>query len=587
MEKEGSLRDYMERIKALCRKSPKTAPTGFSQTFVGEPSGSSINPYTQTYVQPYVEPLPTPVTASTTTSTTPFSFEPDNAWQTLSVPTAYNATPNTFNPVQLQTMPTPDLTNDEWLNPPTTSPATTLFPSQTQQMLQQPWNSLNPYNPMYGNQPAPLSSCLESMIPINEADRPLLNHFVDNVIPLVFPMSKALQADPGRTREILSSVKTNRSYMHCCLSVSAIHLKTSMGMEDEMDHDIVKHRYEAICQLTRAHKRSTSDSNSSSSSNTQNQLEAMDATLAMIFYNCSVGTSDDYLPDIAWHAHFKGVSNLVKNLHYAPSSLNVSLIAWIDILGATMLGETPQFAHTYRTKHLRGVSSGLQPLMGCDDRIMYLISEIACLESLKNEGQLDHLSIYNHVNALSAQLDWTEPPSQTLEGQGPDGIDSLVQTVTSLFRAAARIYLYSLLATFNPYDQSITTLVASVTESLAYLPAGSHGLDRALVWPLFIAGAHSVPASLFRRIMADRVAALGYLGDFGSFGRMYRVLKAVWRAADSAPSSPAETVAWGDPQAQFQARFQPQAQAQMQPQAPMQPHWRDVMKQNKWEYLLM
>ncbi|KAL4743166.1 fungal-specific transcription factor domain-containing protein [Aspergillus similis] len=601
IEKEGSLRDYMERIKAMCRKSPlKTAAADVNQALLADQSSSrAMNPFAEPYTEPFAEALPNLVTPSATTPITPFNFEfrsDTDMWPTMPIPNAYAAPApapgpasafpvSPVNPMQLQ-MPTPELGSEEWFSP-TQAPTNALFPSQRQQVFQQPVPfPMYPYGPIYNNQPAPLSSCLESMIPINETDRPLLNHFVDNVIPLVFPMSEALSPQtgisPNRIREILHAVKTNRSYMHCCLSVSAIHLKTSMGMEDEMDHDIVKHRYEAICQLTKAHSRGNS-----------NKTEAMDATLAMIFYNCSVGTSDDYLPDIPWHAHFRGVSNLVKTLHTAPSKLNVSLIAWIDILGATMLGETPQFAHTYRTKHLRGVSSGLQSLMGCDDRIMYLISEIACLESLKNEKSLDDLAICHHVSALAAQLDWTEPLDLTLAAPfTPTGAvipEMLIKIVSCLFRLAARIYLYSLQPAFNPYDASIVALVTAVTDTLAYIPAGAHGFDRALVWPLFMAGAHSVPSSLFRKIMAERVTALGYLGDFGSFGRMYRVLKAIWRVADSVPSSPAssnESDSAADPAPDLETGLV-QGHAKEQTQLQPLPHWREVMKQNKWDYLLM
>ncbi|KAL4918912.1 fungal-specific transcription factor domain-containing protein [Aspergillus aurantiobrunneus] len=620
MEKEGSLKDYMEQIKQMCRKSPANATAADTLLLGGAPSSSgNVNPYAEPYMaepyvaEPYVaEPLPTPVTASTTTPMGTFNYdyrtENETMWTAPAMPvsnpysastTAYNPV-NTVNPVNpinqvnpvsainpvsqvspvnppvnpLQAMPTPEVNNDEWLNFSPAPTPTTMFPSQTQQLLKQQHNP-NAYGYGYGSQQqGPLSSCLDSMVPISEADRPLLNHFIDHVIPLVFPMSEPLQTGPGRVREILGLVRTNRSYMHCCLSVSAIHLKTSMGMVDEMDHDIVKHRYEAICELTKALKNCNG-----------NKVEFMDATLAIIFYNCSVGTSDDYLPDIPWHAHFKGVSNVVKMMNSAPSRLNVSLIAWIDILGATMLGETPHFAHTYRTKHLRGVSSGLQPLMGCDDRIMYLISEIACLESLKTEKQLDSLSICQHITALFGQLDWTEPLDATLEvpftNTGEVRPDALIKIITTLFRLGARIYLFSLLPTFNADDPSISSLVTAVTDTLKYIPAGTHGFDRALVWPLFMAGAHSLPTSPFRRVMAERVMALGYLGSFGSFGRMYRVLKAVWRVADSTPSSPASSTSSEDASSSLAL-----TQAMPDP-APELPHWRKVMKENKWDYLLM
>ncbi|KAL5333830.1 fungal-specific transcription factor domain-containing protein [Aspergillus crustosus] len=589
MEKEGSLKDYMARIKSMCRRvparfSPEPETTHPVSAGSSTASSSNVNPYVEPYAEPYVvepytEPLPTPVTASSTTPITPFNYEikanSEVMWPTMPVAEPYSATAptfNTFNPLQPQ-VPTPELANDEWYNPmvtPTT--ATTFYPSQTQQLLQQPYSSVNPYAAGYGaQQPALPSSRIEFMIPINEADRPLLNHFVDSVIPLVFPISEALQSGPGRFHDILTSIKTNRSYMHCCLSVSATHLKTVRRMEDEMDFDIVKHHYEAVCQLSKALDRSSS-----------NKAEIMDASLALIYYHCSVGAADDYLFSIPWQENFTLVSELVKKLHSAPSKLNVSLIAWIDILGSTMLGKTPEFSHTYRTKHLRGVSSDLQTLMGCDDRIMYLISEIACLESLKNEKSIDDITVGHHINLLTAQLDWTEPLDPSLEAPfTPTGVvrpDMLIKIVSTLFRLAARIYLYSLLPTFNPYDPLIANLVTSVTDTLQYIPAGAHGFDRALIWPLFIAGAHSVPSSHFRRTMTERVAALKHLGEIGSFGRMYRVLKAVWRVADSSPSSPTTPTAPGPSFSLEQTQVGTPESL---------PHWRDVMKQNKWDYLLM
>ncbi|KAL4796107.1 fungal-specific transcription factor domain-containing protein [Aspergillus venezuelensis] len=619
-----------------------TIPTPVSATSTSSmtsfiPPQLSITPFS--FEAKADDTIPTPVSATSTSSmtsfippsVTPFNFESNtdnDVWPTsvpIAGPSYSNDAPfeqveetnqndqfnqvnqvthvsqvnqisqiNPMGPVvppimQQQQMTAPVVTTNGWFNHTTAATVTApqpapnmLFPSQTQTLpRQQRMNQMNPYAQGYGRpQPPPLSSQLQSMIPIDESDRPLLNHFVDNVIPVVFPMSSVLDKGPGRFREILNSVKTNKSYMHCCLSVSAIHLKTSMGMADEMDYDIMKHRYEAICQLTKAHSRAES-----------NKAEALNATLAMIIYNCSVGTSEDYLHDIPWHAHFRGVSDLVKTLHCAPSRLNVSLIAWIDILGATMLGSAPHFAHTYLRKHLRGVSSGLQTLTGCDDRIMYLISEIACLEYQKKAKPLDNASLNNHINALISQLDWTEPLETLLYPPfTPNGAiipDMLVKIVTTLFRTAARIYLLSLSNTFDPYNTTVMDLVSSIVDTLKHLPAGIHGFDRALVWPLFMAGAHAVPSSQFRKVMAERVTALGYLGDFGSFGRMYRVLKAIWRVADSAPTSPSSSLDAADHGDSFNYDL---TQAIADPESISTekiPHWREVMRRNKWDYLLM
>lgn len=66
----------------------------------------------------------------------------------------------------------------------------------------------------------------------------------------------------------------------------------------------------------------------------------------------------------------------------------------------------------------------------------------------------------------------------------------------------------------------------------------------------------STPNSPFRHVFADRIACLGEEAEFGSFGRMVRLLQEVWRQSDYV----------GEGQ---------------------NVHWRDVMQQKGWDYLLI
>ena len=93
----------------------------------------------------------------------------------------------------------------------------------------------------------------------------------------------------------------------------------------------------------------------------------------------------------------------------------MTLTAWVDILGSTMLGRAPTFANTYRTKHLSGSASGLKELMGCHDSVMYILSEVACLDSLRVENKLDDIAICSHITSLAQQLDATEPTHENLQ----------------------------------------------------------------------------------------------------------------------------------------------------------------------------
>ncbi|KAA8648877.1 hypothetical protein EYZ11_006417 [Aspergillus tanneri] len=440
---------------------------------------------------------------------------------------------------------------------------------------------------------------LQANIPVSDHDRPLLDHFIHNVLRIIFPVLEAHQRGHIRAQAILQALETNKCYLHCCLSVSAIHLKTTEGIVGEqIDHDIMRHRFEAVSQLCLALGEDTKHE------------EILDATLAMIFFHCSVGPADDYLPDIPWFDHFQAASNLVNRLGlptagptcgipYMLPPFNMSLASWIDILGSTIHGRTPEFAHMYRSKHLSGSSSGLRELMGCDDRVMYLISEIACLDALKNEGRIDEMSVCSHVSALGRQLEFTEPVDQALESPytstGALRPDILTKNMTAVYRIAARIYLCSLVPGFDCSQPSNLNLVAAAANAVQYIPSGPDGFDRSLVWPLLITGAYSSPGSHFRAVLAERVAALGDHADLGSFGRMYRVLQEVWRIADDdaeplygVEESPASSS--GTP-VKVEESDSPDDISKTEwvlkevKRPPV--HWRDVMHQNGWDYLLL
>ncbi|KAK1145405.1 DNA-binding transcriptional regulator ume6 [Aspergillus melleus] len=492
-------------------------------------------------------------------------------------------------PVQV---PTPRLPTDGWFgnnipNIPSTPsiPSIPTLPGMNHYHNHNSFGQLQHYSTMnipgfvHSNGPSPVVP-LHSIIALDEKDRPYLDHFIDNLLDMGFPIVKLHQGAQLRLNETFKIMQYNRSFLHCCLSVAAIHMKTSQGLDDQMDHEIMQHRYEAISLLCRALARG------------HNPIQVIDATLGMIFYHCKISNTDDYLPDIPWSAHFQGVATLVKKLEKSPSQFNISLITWIDILGSTMKGTTPHFAHAYRTKHLSGTPSGLRGLMGCSDRVMYLISEAACLESLWLDGEMNNGDLCGHVAALKSQVDFTEPTDRSLQyPYGPNGeimAMPLTKSISALFRIATRIYLHSLLPGFDRFDFTVTNLVASVPDILNYIPGGFNGYDRCIVWPLFIVGAYSTPACLFRRVLTERITAMGYLGDFASFGRMYRVLREIWRLAEGPLIEPSdEEDAPGSPESvDSNATIRPPNRQTREP-VRENLHWREVMKRNKWDFLLL
>lgn len=416
-------------------------------------------------------------------------------------------------------------------------------------------------------------------VELDEGDQRLLEHFVREVLPILFPVLESNNQGFVSSDLILPALQNNKGYLHCCLSIAAQHFKAVSGTQGEdIDGDIMRHRYAVISSLCEALNRD------------ENHHQILETTLSLIFFQCCVGRFDDALPDIPWHQHFQAAISLVQKLDLPrlvseptettppPAPFNMTLSSWIDILGATMLGRAPVFAHTYREKHLsHSPSLGLRELMGCEDRVMYLISEIACLEALKKDGMND-ITLCHHVRVLGDQIGLTEAADDTVilpfNSDGSLCPKQLSKNVTAAFRLAARIYLCNLVPGFHPSQASCVGLVEKLTAVLQQIPSGRIGFDRSLCWVYLVGGAVSVAGSPFRAFFEDRVAQLGEQSHFGSFGRVASLLGEVWLQTDhQQATSPAS--ATSESAAAAAAAALPYI------------HWRDVMQLKGWDYLLI
>lgn len=404
----------------------------------------------------------------------------------------------------------------------------------------------------------------ETVIDIEDGDKYLLNHFLDKVIKLVFPILDTNQHGSARSDVVLPALESNKAYLHCCLSIAATHMKATDGVSGEqIDNDIVRHRYSAVSELCEALNQDT------------NHDRILEATLGMIFFQCSVGRPDDALPDIPWHQHFQAATSLVNKLELPGSVVemsttgvshppfNMTLTAWIDILGATMVGRMPVFADTYRDLNLNQGSAGLAELMGCDDKIMFLISEIACLDMQHAEG-LDDMLLCKYVQILAHEITTYEcaPGSVVDTCFSPTGAirpKQLRINITAVFRIAARLYLCSLVPGHEPRSPGACHLLAQFSELMNFIPEGPDGFDRSLAWPLLIAGSCATAGSPFRFMFAQRCAKLGDAANFGSFGRIREILATIWARNDAAAER-------GDHSGV---------------------HWREVTGEKDWDFLLI
>jgi len=179
---------------------------------------------------------------------------------------------------------------------------------------------------------------------------------------------------------------------------------------------------------------------------------------------------------------------------------------------------------------------------------------------------------------LGTRINETERPGEV----APVALDAsgnvldhvqLTNNVTALYRLAARIYLCSLLPDFNPHADNVKQLITAFTGILEWVPQSAH-FDRALTWPLLVAGSVAQADSLFRAAFNARLANLGQEACLGALGRVADVLRDLWLQNDRLMQSNSPVL--GSPKADTITTENKQSV-----------HWRDVMKQRGWDFLLI
>jgi len=356
--------------------------------------------------------------------------------------------------------------------------------------------------------------------------RKLLDNFVDNVLPLIFPILGFEIQSPLRSNLIRSALEQNETYYHCCLSMSAFYLKATERLHSELVDKDIHYWGMAISSLRKALEDMTC------------YQEIIEAILGIIFLQCSMSQPEDHMSGIPWHGHFQAIILLVGELDLiycndanVGNLFNMSIIYWVDILGSTMRGCAPHFADFYSCTS----SIGLCEVMGCDDRTMFLISEIACLEAAKLGG-MDDQDLCEKVWELGLRFEPRDSGAfECLSPHSAAGATSTVQPsniITAVFHLAARLYLCSLIPGLDITQPPITELVSEISNIVRSISAGI-SYDRSLVWPYLIAGSTSTATSPFRSLLLERIKHLGAHAELGSFGRMVRLLKELWTQRDN------------------------------------------------------
>jgi len=158
---------------------------------------------------------------------------------------------------------------------PVEQPATTFIHHPTiPEAIASVEDTTNSYFDFHQYAPVEIPSPSLSYIPAEGGDRQLLDHFLQNVQRLIFPILNLYGT--ARQDVILPALANNECYRHCCLSIAALHIKTTehlTGANAEcVDQDITRHRYKTISGLCEALAKDT------------DHLQILEATLGMILF---------------------------------------------------------------------------------------------------------------------------------------------------------------------------------------------------------------------------------------------------------------------------------------------------------------
>lgn len=398
----------------------------------------------------------------------------------------------------------------------------------------------------------------------------LLGYFVNLLLPALLPVKELKKPWSVICALICEAIDSNKMYRHCCLSVAAKHHKKyATALDGTLDTDAVHHLSMATSTMLVELRHGT------------NSPQVLETILCLIIFQRVVGDKDSK-EDVVWHRHFEAVICLAQRLELLGSSpdttlgiwrtpFNRALVAWIDILGATIRGTAPAFAQIYRENSLmhRSRSLGLKDVMGCNDIIMYYISDIACLDVGKHG--MDSSAVRSQVSDLLGRISaieenraWAEAPS-SVNGELPSSQPSNI--ISEAFCLAARIHVNSLLPEFSPHQLEVIELTDKLASVLERIPSGAN-FDRALTWVYLIGCATSLPGSELRLLFCERVSQLGGQPSCGSFKCLIAVLTEVWARNDELPQgvgSSSETCRT----------------------PPRYTHWRHVMQAKGWDFLLI
>lgn len=226
---------------------------------------------------------------------------------------------------------------------------------------------------------------------------------------------------------------------------------------------------------------------------------------------------------------------------------------WFEVLASVTLVRPPRFMRVYREVFgsagarvsAEGIDASVREdgltmleVMGCDNRTFLAIAEISALaawkEGERSQGRLSNKELVrrgmeieeNHLEDSADHMDVDEPTTG-------DSLPTRRKLTAGVFRAAARLYLDTVLSEDWPDVPEIVEGVRGVAAALRRVPRNERELRksvvRSAVFPLCLAGCMA-GTTLQHERSEIREALLSEGGGAGNCAEAARVMEKVWEA---------------------------------------------------------
>ncbi|KAF3909263.1 hypothetical protein ABW20_dc0106034 [Dactylellina cionopaga] len=219
----------------------------------------------------------------------------------------------------------------------------------------------------------------------NKLDINLANLYLRTIFGVTYRALSDEQVVQYNDALIVPMFNDNKSFLHGCLSSTALHLTATNISETQrkgLVTEVFRHRQKSLKSLKQQVARS---------GDSDERIKIAATVCALISFEVFSRKTD-------WQVHVKAATDCVILLNWCqqrpihPGQWFIySRILWLDILSSMTTENRPAFSDFYHQilflqPEKRNQVNRLIEMTGCDDSVLYIISEITCLERWKFEN---------------------------------------------------------------------------------------------------------------------------------------------------------------------------------------------------------